>query len=128
MYAKTPWEMLLEASIAAVIKAMLTGRVSSETSFVIKAMLTGRVSSETSFVSKQPKQEPKLVSALSETTETNVSKQNEKQPKQIEFRFVSDRSEKKLFVSRTPYLQGTGTHWKVPRSVALGLLWTMLKE
>ncbi len=31
------------------------------------ALLTARVSSETSFVSKQPKLEPKLVSALSET-------------------------------------------------------------
>jgi hypothetical protein len=84
------------------------------------------VSSETSFVSKQPKLEPKLVSALSETrrlfwlfrfnieTESfgilkqpkqtkgqpkfflGCAKQNEKQSKQIEFRFVSVRTEKKF--------------------------------
>jgi hypothetical protein len=36
--------------------------------FIVKNTLLGiRVSSETSFVSKQPKLEPKLVSALSET-------------------------------------------------------------
>ncbi len=33
-----------------------------------------------------------------------AKKQTEKQPKQIEFRFVSVRTENKLIVSRTPYI------------------------
>ncbi len=58
---------------------------------LLPVQLASRVSFETSFDSKQPKLEPKLVSALSETESFSISiepKQTEEQPKQFNRKLI----------------------------------------